>query len=144
MISIPRPTIHVRKFSKWRPMNRLCDRSSIGSAIPMISCGNVADPQHCRPVRPAGRPPGRPVCPSAAAVVGVAVGVHWVVPGAHQFNECCIECLRPPAARRPPQTLAAAAADMPVSHDFHCTSRRAHTAAAAAAALRFYDGGHRL
>ena len=36
LISFPRPTIHVRKFSKWRPVNWLCNRSSICSAKPMI------------------------------------------------------------------------------------------------------------
>ena len=31
------------KFPKWRPANRLCDRSSIGSAKPMIGCENGTD-----------------------------------------------------------------------------------------------------
>ena len=34
---------HVRKFSKWHPVNRLCNRSSIGSAKPMIGSENQAD-----------------------------------------------------------------------------------------------------
>ena len=32
----------VRKFSKWHPMNRLCNRTSIDSAKPMIGCENRA------------------------------------------------------------------------------------------------------
>ena len=49
LISFPRLTVHVRKFSSWRPMNRnrLCNRSSIGSAKPMIGCENRADSKHC-------------------------------------------------------------------------------------------------
>ena len=47
MISIPRPNVHVGKFSNWRPM-KVCNRSSIGSAVPMIGCENRADSQHYR------------------------------------------------------------------------------------------------
>ena len=35
----------MNRLSKWRPMNRLCNRSSIGSAKPMIGCENRADCQ---------------------------------------------------------------------------------------------------
>ena len=46
LISFPRPNVHVRKFSNRRPMNRLCNRSSISLAKPMIGCEKRADSQH--------------------------------------------------------------------------------------------------
>ena len=40
------PTVRASKFKKWRPINRLCNRSSIASAKPMIVYGNRADCRH--------------------------------------------------------------------------------------------------
>ena len=45
LISRLRPTVNMPKFSKWRPMNRLCYWASIVSAKPMIGCENRADSQ---------------------------------------------------------------------------------------------------
>ena len=45
-ISLPRPTVHVQRFLKRRPVNRLYNRPSIVLPEPMIVCENRVTFQH--------------------------------------------------------------------------------------------------